>query len=158
MIRYKDSKTENLSKGLKDSIQLSIDENKGLFVFGGTGTGKTYAMHALARGKGKVENFPELLVEYRDYMSRGSYFERIVFLTGQDYLFIDDIGSEKTSDFVIEFLYILVNKRYGNLKRTVFATNLTLDDFRDRYGDRVISRIVEMCVMVDMSGEDRRLS
>jgi DNA replication protein DnaC len=99
-----------------------------------------------------------LLAEFRDYMQKGYYFENIKTYTDQDYVFIDDIGSEKTSEFVIEFLYILINKRYENMKRTVFATNLSINDFQERYGDRIMSRIAEMCILVEITGGDKRLN
>lgn len=158
-MRYDKAKTQDLSESLKKSIQQSIDEHKGLFIYGGTGTGKTHSLYALVNDieGAEVSNFVSLLVEFRDYMQRGLYHEKMVEMTQQKYLFIDDIGSEKTTDFVIEFLYLVVNKRYENEKRTVLTTNLSLDDFREKYGDRILSRISEMCVLVEMTGEDRRI-
>ena len=156
-MRYKEAKTENLDQYTKNAIEASIAESKGLFIYGDTGTGKTYTMHALSKGRGEVENFVALLVEFRDFMQKGFYFEKIKELVGQEYLFIDDIGAEKLSDFVVEFLYLVVNKRYENMKRTVFATNLTLEEFQKRYGDRILSRISEMCILVELKGNDRRV-
>ena|SRR3990167_5026003 len=156
-MRYSEATKENFDDKTKQAVETAINEDKGLFIYGDTGTGKTYILHALGRGKGGVENFVELLVEFRDDMQKGFYHEKLVDFTKQDYLFIDDIGSEKTSEFVIEFLYMVVNKRYENMKRTVFATNLTLEDFKTRYGDRILSRIAEMCVLLELKGEDKRL-
>lgn len=157
MNRYLGAKQENLDDKTKEAIQKAIDEDKGLFIYGDTGTGKTYTIYALSLRKSNVNNFIELLIEYRDYMQKGFYYENLTELLNQDYLFIDDIGSEKTSDFVIEFLYMIVNKRYENMKRTVFTTNLTLEDFKNRYGDRILSRIAEMCILLELKGEDKRL-
>ena len=156
-MRYKESTKENLPENVKKAIKKAIDKNKGLFIYGDTGTGKTYTCHAIAKNKGKVENFVYLLIEYRDYLQKGHYYDQIKYLVDQEYLFIDDIGSEKTSDFVIEFLYMVINKRYENMKRTVLTTNLSLEDFSERYGDRILSRITEMCVLVELKGEDKRI-
>ncbi len=156
-MRYKDATIENLGEELKVARQQAIDENKGIFIFGDTGTGKTYALHALSKGRAMVDNFTMLLSEFRDYMQKGFYHDKIKEYTSQEYVFIDDIGAEKTSDFVIEFLYVLINKRYENMKRTVIGTNLSLDQLQQRYGDRIVSRLMEMCVFVELKGDDRRI-
>jgi DNA replication protein DnaC len=156
-MRYKDAHKDHLPPETIKAIEQCIEEKKGLFFYGGTGTGKTYTLHALARDKGKVENFVDLLVDMRDAMQNGFYKQRLDELTREDHLFIDDIGAEKVSDFVIEFLYLVVNKRYENTKRTVFSTNLSLEEFGSRYGERILSRIAEMCVFHEIAGEDRRL-
>lgn len=157
-MKYKEATTDNLSEEIKEVIKKAIEENKGIFIYGDTGVGKTYAMHALANNKrAKVLNFVELLVQFRDHIQNGCYFSRITDLVNEDYLFIDDIGAEKLSDFVVEFLYLVINKRYENEKRTVLSTNLSLEDFSKRYGDRLLSRVAEMCVIYEMKGEDKRL-
>lgn len=156
-MRYKNATTENLSHNIKKAVETSIKENKGLFIYGDTGTGKTYTLNALAKGRGEVENFVALLAEFRDAIQKGVYWDKLKEFVAQEYLFIDDIGAEKISDFVIEFVYLIVNKRYENMKRSVFATNLTLEDFQKRYGDRILSRISEMCVLVELKGEDKRI-
>lgn len=159
MNRYKNATIESCSDSLKESIEVAVKENKGIFVYGNTGVGKTYFCHSIGNIKHEtVENFVFLLSEYRDYMLKGFYNDKVKELCNLDYLIIDDIGSEKTSDFVIEFLYTIINRRYENMKRTVLTTNLQLKEFGDRYGDRVLSRISEMCVLVELTGEDKRLN
>lgn len=157
-MRYKDADLSNCDEKIKEAIKKAIEERKGLFIYGDTGTGKTYTIHSLAKKtKSYVNNFVTLLSEFRDYMQKGYYYQSITDFTDKEYIYIDDIGSEKTSDFVQEFIYIIVNKRYENMKRTVFSTNLSLSDFRQRYGDRILSRISEMCILVELKGQDKRL-
>jgi DNA replication protein DnaC len=157
-MRYKEAKIENCSEAIKEAIKRAIEENKGLFIHGNTGVGKTYFCHTLQNAKkGTVENFVALLYEFRDYIQNGFYNDRIKALCDVDYLIIDDIGAEKLSDFVVEFLYTIVNRRYENMKKTVLTTNFKLEDFEKRYGDRILSRISEMCIMVELTGEDRRI-
>jgi len=156
-MRYINATTENLDKNIRFAIEQAIAENRSIFIYGSTGTGKTYMLHALAKERGEVDNFPYLLVKFRDHIQKGTYHFRMNSLTSQDYLFIDDIGAEKTTEFVQEFLYLLVDKRYQNMKRTVFATNLDLGEFRNRYGDRILSRLSEMCVFLELKGNDRRI-
>jgi DNA replication protein DnaC len=157
-MRYKDATQDNLSADLMLLIKKAVADKKGIFIYGNTGVGKTYFLHSLAKPKNaRVRNFTELLVEFRDAMNKGNYFDSIRDLTHEDYLFIDDIGAEKLSDFVVEFLYLIVNKRYENMKRTVFATNLSVEDFIEKYGERIMSRISEMCILHELKGEDKRI-
>jgi DNA replication protein DnaC len=157
-MRYTKATYDSLPEELKLLVGKSITEEKGLFIYGNTGVGKTYFLYSLANRKNsKVRNFTELLVEFRDAMNKGHYFDNIKDLTQEDYLFIDDIGAEKLSDFVVEFLYLIVNKRYENMKRTVFATNLSVEDFIEKYGERIMSRISEMCILHELKGEDKRI-
>lgn len=159
MNRYKDATIEECDVKLKDAIKLAIEEKKGIFVYGNTGVGKTYFCYAVGNTKKiKVENFVLLLSEFRDYMMKGFYNEKVKELCEADYLIIDDIGSEKVTDFVIEFIYTIVNRRYENQKRTILTTNLQFKEFGDRYGDRILSRIAEMCIMVELKGNDKRLN
>lgn len=156
--RYEGATLEKVSEKLKQAKKKATEEGKGLFVYGSTGTGKTYFITAIAKGqKTKVQNFVELLSEFRDYIQKGTYHDNLEELTSGKYLFIDDIGAEKTSDFVLEFVYLVVNRRYEDMNKTVFTTNLSLEDFRERYGDRILSRIAEMCLFVELNGEDKRL-
>ena len=158
-MRYKDANIEKCSEPIKEAVEKAVDENKGIFIYGNTGVGKTYFCHTLQNAKkGTVENFVSLLYEFRDYIQSGFYNVKMKEMCDVDYLIIDDIGAEKTSDFVVEFLYTIVNRRYENMKRTVLTTNLQLPDFEKRYGDRVLSRISEMCVMVELTGDDKRLN
>lgn len=158
-MRYREATPLNVSEKTKNAFKQAAAENKGMLIFGGTGSGKTYVLHALANEKRlAVDNFVELLTQFRDYIQKGIYNQELKEYSNQEYLLIDDIGAEKTTDFVLEFLYLLTNSRYENMKRTVLTTNLSIKDFRERYGDRILSRISEMCLLFELEGEDRRLS
>lgn len=159
MNRYKEAKKEDLEKQVKLALKEAKKNNKGLFIYGDTGTGKTHSLHAIANTKGRrVDNFVDLLSEFRDSVSKGYYHGKMIDITNVDILFIDDMGAEKMTEFVQEFVYSLLNRRYEKMKTTIIATNLTLEDFKERYGDRILSRVMEMCVLVEMSGEDRRIN
>jgi DNA replication protein DnaC len=156
-MRYKEATIDNLDKSILEAVDNAIKNKKSLFFYGNTGTGKTYALHALSKSRGKVDNFVTLLVEFRDYMQKGFYFTKIRDYINEDYLFIDDIGSETVSNFVLEFLYMVINGRYENMKRTVLSTNLTIEAFQERYGDRITSRLMEMCEIIEIKGDDKRI-
>jgi DNA replication protein DnaC len=71
-------------------------------------------------------------------------------------LLVDDIGAAKPSEWIEEVNYRLVNHRYENELPTLFTSNLTPKELADRLGERVFSRLVEMCQRIALKGEDRR--
>ena len=56
-----------------------------------------------------------------------------------DLLIIDDLGTEMTNTFVASQLFSCLNERHLRQKATIISTNLSLEELRDRYSDRVFS-------------------
>lgn len=73
-------------------------------------------------------------------------------------LFVDDLGAEKVTDWVEEVIYLTINTRYERKTPIIITSNLPLSGIAERVGDRVASRIKEMCHIVKLEGQDRRLS
>lgn len=73
-------------------------------------------------------------------------------------LFIDDLGAEKVTEWVEEVIYLVINSRYENNYPIIITSNYPLSGIAERVGDRVASRIKEMCHIVKLEGEDRRLA
>lgn len=71
-------------------------------------------------------------------------------ITKTPFLILDDIGSSKTTDWVLEQLYLLVNTRYEYMLPTVFTSNYSLSSLAwDHLGDeRISSRIEAMCKII----------
>lgn len=74
-----------------------------------------------------------------------------------DVLFLDDIGTEKTTDWAQQTLYSIIDYRYREMLQTVITSNLSLNELSDKTGDRITSRIAEMCRVIELKGKDRRL-
>jgi len=76
-----------------------------------------------------------------------------------DLLILDDFGSERTTDFVLEELERVVDWRYRAMLPTAVATNLS-DSAAviKKYGGRALSRWIGSCYDVVVGGEDRRTS
>jgi len=67
-------------------------------------------------------------------------------LSEADFLVLDDFGSERPTDWALGILYLLVDRRYENMKHTIFTSNLSLDEIAEKFGDdRITSRIERMC-------------
>jgi DNA replication protein DnaC len=74
------------------------------------------------------------------------------------YLVLDDLGAEKTTDFVKSVLYQIIDYRYNWMKNTIITSNLSLDELAQRFDDRVASRIAGMGKVIEITGKDRRIS
>jgi DNA replication protein DnaC len=73
-------------------------------------------------------------------------------------LILDDLGTEKVSDWVLQSMYQIINARYVQMRQTVITSNHSLEELRSRIGDRIPSRIAEMCEVFELRGKDRRVS
>ena len=72
-------------------------------------------------------------------------------------LFLDDLGTENKTDWWMEQLYMLINSRYESGKSIVITTNLTGEDLASFYGSRIVSRLTQMCSVLNVNGPDHRL-
>lgn len=72
-------------------------------------------------------------------------------------LLVDDLGAErKPTEFTEEVNFRLINHRYEHHLPTLFTSNVEPKQLAERLGDRVTSRLAEMCERIAMKGNDRR--
>ncbi|MGB7587395.1 MAG: ATP-binding protein [Solirubrobacterales bacterium] len=156
-------------------LDQNLSGGKGLWLMGNTGTGKTtlamlVAKTALAAGKTVAIYFtPKLLTQIRQtYQATESedaydaFFRR---LTSVDLLYIDDLGSERRTDWVVEQLYALVNERYESERSMLVTSNAERDvhegqqRLEEQVGARTVSRLIEICGdPLPLFGPDQRLT
>jgi len=103
-----------------------------------------------------VYNVTQLLYTVRrEIGTEGTLQDRLLY--NSNFLILDDIGAEKVTDWVEEFLYLVVNTRYEKNHPMIFTSNLPLSKLADKIGDRIVSRVKEMCHIIEIKGEDKRL-
>ena len=150
-----------------EELDSNLDAGKGLWFFGDPGTGKTtlamlVSKVALERGRSvAIYSLPKLLARirrtYDAEAGEQSYADLFRRLTTVDLLHIDDLGAEKQSEWVLEQLYALINERYEAKRSLVVTTNKNEAELEEQIGERVVSRLVEMCGdAVHMFGDDHR--
>lgn len=151
------------------------EDKRSLFIAGSFGAGKTY--YAVSVMKNYIDNIPntcfvppfnrlplfitipELLLKIRSTFSLERCEEEIVDkYSNAPLLIFDDLGAEKTTDFSLQTLYIILNRRYNEQLQTIITSNLTLDEVKNKLGDRIASRIAGMCAVLHMKGQDKRLT
>lgn len=71
-------------------------------------------------------------------------------------LVLDDLGAAKHSDWVEELNYRLINHRYEHRLATLITSNVPPQQLAEHLGERVASRLSEMCTIVVLKGTDRR--
>jgi DNA replication protein DnaC len=147
------------------SIDDRLDGGRGLWFMGPVGTGKTtlamlVSKAAIAAGRSvAIYSLPRLLNEIRDtYRAERSHVDLLDRLTGVDLLHIDDVGAERTNDWVLEELYSIVNARYEYCRSIVITTNiLDREALCQQITERTVSRLGEMCDELPILGHDRRM-
>jgi DNA replication protein DnaC len=168
-VYHEASYERDVLEGIKEITREQIGNRKGLYIYGGTGVGKTHVACALA--KKFIEsgldvlfyNTGDFLEKIREEFGQGNYeddyeglFRETMNFKG--ILIFDDIGSEKTSDWVAERLYLIINKKWEDMIPMIFTSNCDLEILSARLGDRVASRIRGMTALVRLDGEDKRLN
>lgn len=128
-----------------------------LYLWGACGRGKTHLAYAvglkyLLAGK-KVENVSvrELFNRFRMRKPDEESAE-MAELTSADVLIVDDLGVSKATDFSLELLCEIINKRTLKLKNGLIVTsNLSLDELaRKNQDDRLSSRLSGMCQVIEI--------
>ncbi len=155
----------DLVKGYVRQLETRIGEGRGLWFFGDVGTGKTTLAMLVSqtaieqRRSVAIYSLPRLLAEIRSTFeddNEGGYTELLDRLAEIDLLQIDDLGAEKTSAWVLEQLYSIVNARYEGQRSIIVTTNLERDELAAQIGERTVSRLEEMCELCPLFGADQR--
>jgi DNA replication protein DnaC len=146
-------------------IERHLDAGRGLWFMGPVGTGKTtlamlVSKAALAAGRSvAIYSLPRLLHEIRDtHRADRSHVDLLDRLTAVDLLHIDDVGAERTTDWVLEELYSIVNARYEDERSMLITTNiLDREALCEQITERTVSRLTEMCDELPLLGDDHRM-
>lgn len=138
-----------------------------LFFYGTVGTGKSFLSGCVAKeliesghsviyfsAAGLFDTLSKLKFDYKNADELHKEYED---LFQCDLLIIDDLGTEYTNNLVNSELFSLINDRHLRQKATIISTNLSLADFRNRYSDRIFSRITSNYEICKLTGPDIRM-
>ena len=162
--------------------EYPVDE-RGLLLVGSIGTGKTDLAVSIIRALIETKGVPCVFMDYRELLKeiQNSYNPQVNAtelailrpLFEIDVLVLDELGAVRPSEWVWDTVSLLLNSRYNNRKTTIITTNYpegpaatgAIDQIKraarqetlgDRIGDRMRSRLIEMCRIVKMEGADFR--
>lgn len=150
------------------AAQMCNDGQGNLLLVGNTGSGKTYLITACVNSvinKNKSVLFSTaytlnsmcLEAHLSDHRTSQSILDT---LTDVDVLAIDDLGTEiNYKNVTAEYLFVIINERIARRKQTFISTNLTLGELRDRYDERLFSRLVDtnITTVAQLQGADKRI-
>jgi DNA replication protein DnaC len=146
-------------------------ERRNLLLYGGVGVGKSGLAWAILREL-LLEGRPGLFVATRELL----WELRRSFTTGDPcataeraqrvpVLVLDDLGTERPTDFARDELGVIVERRYGGERPMLVTSNYDPGRLARRLGhddpvigQRVVSRLAEGAVQVRVGGPDRRLA
>jgi len=173
----------NQASYVTEYTALQSDFTKSYYLYGTAGSGKTFIALQI------VKKFLDSLhtdvkdidydineTSYVKFMSWSSLIDTARKTFGDDeynrqnryelknlkeigFLVIDDLGTEKNTEFVDSVLYDFINYRYENQLQTIFTSNFTLDEIKEKYHSRIADRILGLCGkdnIREMKGKSKR--
>jgi DNA replication protein DnaC len=133
-----------------------------LFIDGAAGTGKTFASILIAQIallKERSVYFTNVTNLLDDLRPEGKGPEVLERCSAVDLLILDDIGHEKSSVWVRERLYRIVNDRWSEGKMTIFTSNFSVENLKDTISEAVYSRVKGDATCIHLTAiSDRRIN
>ncbi|MCR5194835.1 MAG: ATP-binding protein [Pseudobutyrivibrio sp.] len=136
-----------------------------LLLLGQTGCGKTFLSNCIAKAlldEGvSVVYFTAFelfrVFEEQTFKKNSSAEDLNEHIFDCDLLIIDDLGTEFQNSFTTARLFQCLNERLLQNKSTIISTNLSLEDMRDTYSERITSRVFSYYEPIKLIGEDIRI-
>lgn len=149
-----------------EKCQEALDQNKGIFLTGPQGTGKTTLMRKFVSDHPDMKFCtPFTMCEEIAGSQRGIYDRKLSFFNQKKEIVIDNLGREDAAYWgmskIADWISIVVNYRYeiyttfGTL--THFTSNSLPKDIEKRYGKDILDRISEMSNIVAYTRKDGSL-
>lgn len=158
------SKNFKVAKDFVDNFDSTYEN---LLFYGDTGVGKTFLSNCIADALIKTTHSVIYLtaIEFFDIFSSDAYRMSDVtedlpeshYCLDCDLLIIDDLGTELMNSFTISKLFYCLNERILRNKSTIISTNLDLENLRDKYDERIFSRILSNYKILYFYGDDIRI-
>lgn len=135
----------------------------GLMLWGGVGTGKTYLAAAIANEL--LDQGKRVLMRDFSEISNISIFdadEYVSSLSSYDLVILDDLGAERKSEFALQNVFNVVNRRWESGKPMIVTTNLSIKEMKalstknELQYQRIYDRLFDMCTPICVNGASRR--
>lgn len=161
-----DGQNQKISKvamNYVEKFETMMERGKGLLFYGTVGTGKTFYSACIANAlidRGHpclMTNFARLVNTISGmYDGKQNYIDG---LNRFDLLVIDDLAAERDTEYMNEIVQTIIDSRYRSGLPTIITTNLSAEEIKnpaDIRKQRTYSRLLEMCIPIEVAGNDRR--
>lgn len=160
----KDKNTSQFCRAYVENWEWARKNNAGVLLWGDVGGGKTFYAACIANAlidKGipaVMTTIPRLVASMQKNFGadRGNV---LAMVANTPLLILDDVGTERNTEYSNEQVYEIINERYKAKKPLIVTTNLnmvTLKTTEDMTKRRVYDRIIEMCTPCKVAGAGRR--
>lgn len=143
-----------------DEIRKRKDDMRGLMLYGPTGTGKSYLAACIANAL-MEQRVPVLFTSIIKLTGYGSDELNVMLeqMNRARLLVLDDLGAERGTDFKLEQVYAVIDKRANSRNPLIVTTNMPLEQMTEtgdiRYS-RIWERVRAMCYPIRMNSESWR--
>ena len=167
---YKDEDLANFKKAVETSLSFIKNfrsDYQNLLFYGEVGTGKSFLSNCIAR---EMLNQGYSVIYFSatglfNMLSRYSFdanYKEMLYKTYEDLyncdlVIIDDLGTEISNTFTNSQFFSFINERHLRRKSVIISTNLGLEELRNRYSERIVSRLTNHFTFRKITGPDIRL-
>lgn len=162
----------NQLKQVEENIELFVNSGSNLYLYSrNTGCGKTSWALRLIQSyfnriwyKSDLEchalfiHVPRYLISLKDsFNERNEYVDYIKDnLTKADLVVFDEISYKPATSFELETLLNIINTRIDMGKANIFTSNDSPEEFKNKLGDRLYSRVINTSTLIQFVGSDKR--
>lgn len=162
-VREENKKVFEMAKKYADRFQDMYKKNQGLLLYGPVGTGKSFT--AACIGNYLLDNAkPVIMTSFvkilQDIWENDRETEYITILNSASLLIVDDLGTERETDYALEKVYNIIDSRVRANKPMIITSNLELNDMmecEDIRKKRIYDRILECCYPMYVGGKSFRM-
>ena len=170
---FQTARQEQALKRSIEYVESFPDVDRGLLFVGSCGVGKTHLSVAILKEIIQAKGISGLFVDEAEFLRRLQHSygrgsaetarEILSPLMHVDLLVWDDLGTVRATEWVAETIHTVLNHRYTYSKHTILSTNRLLkapasggETLEEKIGVRLVSRLLEMCEIVEIDGPDAR--
>ena len=162
--KRRDVKISDVMRRYVDQWETMQRQNVGLLLCGNVGTGKSFYAACIANAlidKGiavKMTSFDRISnTLFGMNTGRQAYLDK---LAGYPLLIIDDLGAERSSEYMLGLVFAVIDARYQANLPLIVTTNVDLAEIKepsDLKYKRIYDRVLEMCHPVKFEGPSYRM-